>query len=197
MDERDPSSGKIPLATAADAGPPSARRAPFSAMAYLIALLALACLAVLPRLLPRTHGMVGKPAPDATFAVAANGAVGSKMRLADLKGRPVLLDFWASWCGPCGMVAPIVDRVARRYEARGLVVMGVNVDDAPSTIRAYAAAKGLRYPMVVDADKQTSSRYGVSQLPTLVVIDREGNVRAFLTGLVDEAALNEILGAVM
>lgn len=197
MTEPGPSSGKIPLAPAADGAPPSVRRASVPALAYVIALVALVALAVVPRLVPSVGRMVGKPAPDANLTVAANGVVGSKMRLADLKGRPVLLDFWASWCGPCGLVAPIVDRAAKRYESKGLVVMGVNIDDAPGTIRAYASAKGLHYPMVIDTDRQASSRYGVSQLPTLVLIDREGNVRAFMTGLVDEAALNEILGAAM
>lgn len=163
----------------------------------LIALLTLATLAILPRIVPPAYGMVGQPAPDFTLPVAANGEVGTRMRMADLKGRPILLDFWASWCGPCAMVAPVVDRVARRYEKKGLVVMGVNVDDTPEVIRLYAAKQGLGYPMVVDVNKQLSNRYGVKNLPSLVVIDREGNVRAFLTGVVDEASLSEIVGAAM
>lgn len=158
---------------------------------------ALFALAALPRLVPPAAGMVGKPAPEVVLPVAANGRIGQQMSLAELKGRPVLLDFWASWCGPCSMVAPVVDRVARRYEKKGLVVLGVNVDDPPEVIRAYATKKGLSYPMVIDAAKAASLKYGVEKLPSLVMIDKEGNVRAFLTGLVDEASLNEIVSAAL
>ncbi|APR85297.1 Thioredoxin family protein [Minicystis rosea] len=156
---------------------------------------ALISLAVLPRLVPETHGMVGKPAPDVVLSVAANGQVGKELRLADLKGQAVLLDFWASWCGPCAMEAPVVDRVARRFEKKGLVVMGVNVDDTPEVIRAYTAKKKLGYQMVIGRD--ASRKYGVEKLPSLVVIDRQGNVQAFLTGMVDEESLSEIVGAAM
>jgi len=158
---------------------------------------ALLGLAVLPRLVPQSGGMVGKPAPALQLSVAANGIVGSQMSLAELKGKAVLLDFWASWCGPCAMEAPIVDRVARRYGHKGLVVMGVNVDDSPEVVRAYAEKKGLSYPMVMDVGKRASLLYGVDKLPSLILIDKQGNVHAFMTGLVDEASLNEAVGAAM
>jgi len=95
------------------------------------------------------------------------------------------------------MEAPVIDRVARRYEKRGLVVLGVNVDDGPEVIKAYAAQKGLSYPMVMDVGKQASLKYSVDKLPSLVVIDRQGNVLAFVTGMIDEAALNELITAAM
>ena len=169
----------------------------YPAIAVLVALSALFGVAIRPRLVVPSGGMVGKPAPELSLPVAANGAAGARMSLADLKGHPVLLDFWASWCGPCAMEAPVLDRVARRFEKKGLVVMGVNVSDTPDVIRAYATQKGLSYPMVVDAGSAASSRYGVQQLPSLVVIDRQGNVMAFLTGWVDEAALSDIVTAAM
>ena len=169
----------------------------YPAIAVLLALSALFGLAILPRLVPHGGGMIGKPAPDLTLPVAANGEIGSQMRLADLKGHPVLLDFWASWCGPCAIEAPVIDRVARRYGKRGLVVMGVNVDDGAEVIKAYASQKGLSYPMVIDVGKQASKMYQVDKLPSLVVIDRQGNVLAFLTGMIDKASLNEIITAAM
>jgi thiol-disulfide isomerase/thioredoxin len=169
----------------------------YPAIAVLLGLSALFGLAILPRLPTRGGGMIGKPAPDFALAVAANGDPGSRMSLGELKGRPILLDFWASWCGPCAVEAPVVDRLARRYEKRGLVVMGVNTSDPPEVIRAYAAQKGLSYPMVIDAGSRASQEYGVDKLPSLVVIDKQGNVLAYLTGLVDEASLNEIVGAAL
>jgi thiol-disulfide isomerase/thioredoxin len=109
----------------------------------------------------------------------------------------VLLDFWASWCGPCAMEAPIVDRIKRRFEKKGLVVVGVNVSDPPEVVKAYATKKGLSYPMVLDPENSSSTRWGVTQLPSLVVIDKQGNVLAFLTGMVDEASLSEVVTAAL
>ena len=169
----------------------------YPAIAVLIALSALFGVAIRPRLVPNGSAMVGKQAPELSLPVAANGTPGARMSLAELKGHPILLDFWASWCGPCAMEAPVVDRMARRYEKKGLIVMGVNVDDSPEVIRAYASRKGLSYPMVVDEGKRASFQYGVDKLPSLVLIDRQGQVLAVLSGMVDEAALNDILTAAM
>jgi cytochrome c biogenesis protein CcmG, thiol:disulfide interchange protein DsbE len=175
----------------------SPRKSLYSTVAVLIALSALVGLAVLPRLAPGTGGMVGKPAPDVTLPVAANGERGARMQLAELKGQPVILDFWASWCGPCLAQAPILERISRRYQPKGLVVLGVNVDDPPHVASQYAIQKGLSYPILLDAAKDASLRYGVDRLPSLVVIDRQGTVAAFFTGLVDEASLDEIVAAVL
>ena len=169
----------------------------YPAIGVLIGLSALFGVAIRPRLMPGGGGMVGKPAPALALPVAANGEPGSQMSLADLKGHPVLLDFWASYCEPCAVEAPIVDRVARRFGKHGLVVMGVNGGDTPDTIRAYATQKGLSYPMVVDAGGEVSAKYGVDKIPSLVVIDRQGQVLAYLSGIVDEAALNEIVRAAL
>ncbi|WP_044987221.1 TlpA family protein disulfide reductase [Sorangium cellulosum] len=169
----------------------------YPAVAVLIALSALFGLAILPRLAPGVGGMVGAVAPDVTLPVAANGEPGARMQLAELKGQPVILDFWATWCGPCAIQAPILDRIARRYEKKGLVVLGVNVDDPPHVASQYALKKGLSYPILIDDAKEASVRYGVDKLPSLVVIDRQGNVAAYLTGIVDEASLSEIVAATL
>jgi thiol-disulfide isomerase/thioredoxin len=164
----------------------------YPAIAVLVALSALFGLAILPRF-STGASYVGKAAPDVTLPVAANGDEGARMRLSDLKGRAVVLDFWASWCGPCKLQAPILDRVARRYEPRGLVVLGINVDDTPELARSFATRKGLSYPILVDEGKAASAAYDVDKLPSLVVIDKEGRVVSYTTGLVDEGALDEIV----
>lgn len=169
----------------------------YPAIGVLLGLSALFGLAVMPRLMGSQSGMVGKPAPDFTLPVVANGDPGARMHLEDLRGRPVVLDFWASWCGPCSAQATILDRLARKYEDRGLVVLGVNIDDPPVIAKEYARQKGLSYPILVDRNDHSAVKYGVSKLPSLIVIDRQGNVTSFTTGLVDEPSLDEIIAAAM
>jgi thiol-disulfide isomerase/thioredoxin len=169
----------------------------YPAIAALVALSALFGLLILPRLSPPTGGMVRKAAPDVTLPVALNGDPGARMQVSALKGHPVVLDFWASWCGPCAVQAPILDHIARRYQPKGLVVMGIDVDDTPDVAKAAAMKKGLSYPIVVDAAKEASRLYSVDSLPSLVVIDKEGLVRAYLTGVVDESALDEIVASLL
>lgn len=180
----------------------------YPAIAVLLGLSGLFGLAILPRLAPGAGGMVGKAAPTFTLPVAANGkgsgvagpgtgTVAEQMNLADLKGHPVILDFWASWCGPCAMEAPVLDRLARRYESKGLVVVGVNASDPAGVIKQYATQKGLSYPMLLDAGNDVFESYGVRSMPSLVILDKEGKVMAYLVGVVDEASLNEIVGAAL
>ena len=144
----------------------------YPAIAVLIALSALFGLAIMPRLGPGGGRLVGKPAPDVTLPVLANGDPGARMRLSELKGHAVVLDFWATWCGPCTVQAPILDRLARRHQKRGLMVLGVNVDDPPEVAKAFVSHKGLSYPIVTDDTREASVRYGVDKLPSLVVIDK-------------------------
>src|SRR6185295_11656226 len=160
----------------------------YPAIAVLLGLSGLFGLAILPRLSPGDRGMVGKPAPAFSLPVAANGQPGAQMSTSDLKGRPVVLDFWASWCGPCAVEAPVLDRLARRYESKGLVVLGVNVSDPPNVIKQYATQKGLSYPMLVESGSTVSESYGVKNLPSLIILDKEGKVMAYLVGVVDEAS---------
>ena len=86
----------------------------YPAIAVLLGLSALFGLAVMPRLAPGGGAMRGKPAPDVSLPVVANGDPGARMQISDFKGKPVVLDFWATWCGPCLIQAPILDRISRR-----------------------------------------------------------------------------------
>jgi cytochrome c biogenesis protein CcmG/thiol:disulfide interchange protein DsbE len=162
------------------------------AIAAVVAALALAVLALLPRLGPRAHRSVGLEAPAFSLPVIENGDPGSRMALEDLRGDAVLIDFWASWCGPCTIQAPIVDRIGKRYASRGLHVLGVNVDDTEEVARSHARKMGVTYPILKDAG-DVQRQYGVSRLPSLVIVDRAGKVTAYTTGVVDEDALDRMV----
>jgi thiol-disulfide isomerase/thioredoxin len=163
------------------------------------ALLLVASFALLPRVLQHHHGAhVGRDAPDFALALVANasplGDGEPTLRLHDLRGRAVLLDFWATWCEPCRMQAPIVDQLARRWRDRGVVVVGVDTD-APGEgdPRSFALARGLSYPIVHDRVGVASRAYEVEELPTLVVVSRTGKIVAVRTGVTDDAELERLI----
>jgi thiol-disulfide isomerase/thioredoxin len=121
---------------------------------------------------------VGAFAPAWTSTVPVGSAPKS---MAELRGRVVVLDFWASWCGPCRMMPPRLNALQARFGAQGLTVVGITTDDA-ETAAAYAARNDMRYGVVVDATADTSRAYGISGLPTMFVVDKRGVVRKVEVG---------------
>jgi thiol-disulfide isomerase/thioredoxin len=93
-----------------------------------------------------------------------------------VRGRVVLLDFWATWCAPCRVVVPKLSALQARYGAQGLSVLGVSTEDAQDVAR-FAQRMSMRYAVGVDRHAETTRSYGVVSLPTLVVIDKRGVVR--------------------
>lgn len=97
--------------------------------------------------------------------------------LADYKGKVVYLDFWASWCGPCKLSFPFMDRLARRFPAKDLVVITDNLDQDKSKAVAFLNRMNAGLPVMFDARGVLATRFDVSSMPTSVVIDRNGKVR--------------------
>ncbi len=118
-----------------------------------------------------------------------------RLSLKALRGHPVLLNFWASYCEACKQEMPILEAAYRRYQARGVTVVGVDtLGDAPSAARALVRRMGLTYPMVLDARQDVADRYNVAGLPTSVFVDPAGGVRGTVVGAVDDATLRCGLG---
>ncbi len=118
--------------------------------------------AVLPRLEPAAAKLRGTDAPDFTLPVVYGGLPDSRVHLSDLRGKAVVLDFWASWCGVCQSQAPILDRVARQLQAENVVVIGVNTGDRPDQAVAFARSRSLSYASVLDDGSvaaQATGRY--------------------------------------
>jgi cytochrome c biogenesis protein CcmG/thiol:disulfide interchange protein DsbE len=156
--------------------------------------------AILPRLfaggaMSATQGpLVGKPAPAFTLPVVANGADGQRsIALGDLKGSAVILDFWATWCGPCRAEAPIVNSVANRFRDKGLTVVGINTGDRAGAAAPWVRSHHIDYPIAFDTDGDAASTYGVSAMPTLVVISRSGQVIAVREGMTDADELESLV----
>jgi thiol-disulfide isomerase/thioredoxin len=118
--------------------------------------------------------LAGKPAPDFKLPLLAGGEV----ELSALKGKNVvLLDFWATWCGPCRTVMPALDRVSKDYESKGVRYLAVNLREEPAKINAYLKQAGLNLEVPLDKDGKVAGLYNVRGIPTMVIVDKEGIVR--------------------
>ena len=118
-------------------------------------------------------GDVEGPAPD--FVLKSN--TGQNIRLSELRGEVVLLNFWATWCGPCRQEMPLLDDLHQRYKDMGFTVIGVNVENKPEKADAMLAKKPVSFPILYDTKSEVSKLYKVDAMPTTVVVDRDGNMR--------------------
>ena len=129
----------------------------------------------------------------AAVAPGPEGTPPARLSLASMKGHPVILDFWATWCGPCQMEAPIMNTIAQRYNDRGLAVVGVNTSDEDGLAAQFVNKKHLGFPVVYDEGNAIAKKYAVTNLPTLIVISKTGKVVAVRTGVTSDSALDDIV----
>jgi len=117
-------------------------------------------------------------APDFTLP----GKAGEAVSLAKLKGQVVMLNFWASWCGPCRTEMPLMDQIYKKYSAAGFVLLGVNVDSDSSDAQKFLSQVPVSFPIAYDRDNKVSKIYEVAAMPSTIFIDRKGNVRQLHRG---------------
>jgi thiol-disulfide isomerase/thioredoxin len=129
--------------------------------------------------------LIGQPAPD--FSVG--GVAGAPIRLSALRGKPLLLNFWATWCIPCRQELPALQRFAGDQDGRWSV-LGLDELENAKDVRAFAGPLGVTYPLAVDGDGSIAQRYRVQGLPTSFVIDAQGIIRQTHLGALDAATLS-------
>lgn len=132
--------------------------------------------------------IVGSVAPD--FELQALS--GENVRLSDLRGRPVLLNFWATWCGPCEVEMPLFQS---RYETRSadFEVLAVNFAEAPAKVQNFIEERELTFPILLDPDAEVQRLYNIHGYPTTLIMDAEGIIRVYHIGVMTESQLDGYL----
>ncbi|WP_298820311.1 peroxiredoxin family protein [Chloroflexus sp.] len=131
-------------------------------------------------------------APDLTLPLTN----GETLSLADMRGRVVVVNFWASWCGPCRAEMPAFERIYREERERGLTILAVNStsQDDITAVNAMQREFGLSFPIALDRTGETANRYGIRMLPTTFIVDRNGIIRqVFFGGPLSEASLRSVI----
>lgn len=118
---------------------------------------------------------------------------GGKASLSDFRGKPVVLNFWASWCAPCRAEVPDFVKLYEENKGDGLVFVGVNIQDTEAEARKFIQEFGIPYPVGPDTTGEIAIAYGVKGLPTTVFINEEGAVYRTWAGLLDQATLASIV----
>jgi cytochrome c biogenesis protein CcmG, thiol:disulfide interchange protein DsbE len=139
----------------------------------LVSRLALVCTLALP-LSARAKVKPGQPAPDFDSATLNQRS----LKLSSLRGKVVLLDFWASWCEPCKKELPLLSKLAPRLKQKGIEIVAVNIDDDRKNAEDFVRAKGIGLTVVTDGTKQIVGRWEPPKMPSSFVIDKRGVVRA-------------------
>ncbi|HEY8569858.1 TlpA disulfide reductase family protein [Microbulbifer sp.] len=131
------------------------------------------------------------PAADFTLASLKNG----NLKLSEQRGEVIMLNFWASWCGPCREEMPLLNDLHTRYESVGFKVWGVNVDANREDAQAMLNKIPVDFPILFDSESSVSKLFGVEAMPSTVFIDRDGNVRYVHKGYRsgDEAEYKKII----
>ena len=136
-----------------------------------------------------TPDLAGKPAPDFTLQTPD----GKPYSLAALKGKPVLLDFWATWCGPCRKATPSVEKVFQQYKDQGLIVLGVDGGEERAAVADFLKKTPMAYPAVLSGESTVLKDYQVKAFPSFVLIDADGKIAAYEVGFGGDGMLAGML----
>jgi peroxiredoxin len=117
--------------------------------------------------------VAGSRAPD--FTLKSNS--GKNLKLSEFRGQVVMINFWATWCGPCRQEMPLLNRIQEQYRKAGFMLLGVNIDDRPEVAQTMARNLGINFPILFDSGKRVSRLYDVNAMPSTLLIDRDGKIR--------------------
>jgi peroxiredoxin len=144
----------------------------YSVLSTLLVVALVACSSTRPA------ARLGGPAPDFSLATADGGTV----RLADLKGKPVLINFWATWCQPCREEMPAMQELYEQYRERGLVILAVDMEEDLRPVRRWIDRGGYTFTFLLDSEGEQVKRYNINASPTSYFVGRDGVIRDLKLG---------------
>ena len=144
----------------------------YSVLSTLLALALVACSGAQPA------ARLGSPAPDFSLPTADGGTV----RLADLKGKPILINFWATWCPPCREEMPAMQELYEQYRERGLVILAVDMEEDLRPVRRWIDQGGYTFTFLLDSEGEQVKRYNIIASPTSYFVGRDGVIRDLKLG---------------
>ena len=127
---------------------------------------------------PTPAPQVGKPAPDFQLP----NLEGQAVSLSDLRGKPVFLNFWATWCGPCRHEMPFIQEIFEEWSDEGLVILAVDIGEAPSRVRDFIQSGNFSFPVLLDTSQDVALEYNVRGIPTTFLIDKDGIIQVMKVG---------------
>ena len=122
---------------------------------------------------PASASNISGKAPEFTLKSRS----GQNLRLSDYRGQVLLINFWASWCGPCRQEMPLLEDLYKRYNKLGFTILGVNVDTDSTKANNYLRDISVTFPIMYDTTNTVSKSYNVNAMPTTVIVDKNGNMR--------------------
>jgi cytochrome c biogenesis protein CcmG, thiol:disulfide interchange protein DsbE len=137
---------------------------------------------------------IGENLPSITFA----GVTGTPLRVPDnMRGKVIILHFWQIGCSSCGLDIPALDQLYGKYRSKGLTVLAVNVGQQKETVRGFAAALKISYPILLDVDRRSSALYDVTDVPRTYIIDRNSVIRYRIIGSAKPDVLKKLILSVL
>jgi len=147
-------------------------------MLKVILLIILTCTLFVTGCSEPSGARVGGPAPDFKL----QNLDGQYISLSDLRGKPVLLNFWATWCKPCVSEMPYIQQVYEEWSGKGLVVLAVNIGQSPAEVKRFLQAHSLSLPVLLDTKENAARKYNITAIPTSFLIDSDGVIREKIIG---------------
>ncbi len=121
---------------------------------------------------------VGSPAPDFQL----RNLDGQAVSLSDFQGKPILINFWATWCPPCREEMPYLQQAYEEWTGKGLILLAIDIAESPATVRDFLQANKLSLPVLLDTNKDVSQKYGIVAIPTTFFVDKDSIIREKVVG---------------